>query len=70
MKILENRIHVQRKTKGLSQEELARQCKVSRQTINAIENDKYDPSLQLAFTLSIVLDLPIDELFIFKQERD
>ena len=68
--ILENRIHVQRQSKGLSQEELAGKCKVSRQTINAIENDKYDPSLQLAFTLSIVLGLPIDELFIFKQERD
>lgn len=56
--------------KGLSQEELARKCKVSRQTINAIENDKYDPSLPLAFTLSKVLGLSIEELFIFKDERD
>jgi putative transcriptional regulator len=68
--ILKNKIQVQRKTKELSQEELAQKCKVSRQTINAIENDKYDPSLQLAFTLSYVLGLPIEELFIFKYERD
>jgi len=68
--ILKNRIQVERKANGLSQEELAQKCKVSRQTINAIENDKYDPSLQLAFTLSYVLGLPIEELFIFKYERD
>jgi putative transcriptional regulator len=67
---LKNKIQVQRKVKGLSQEELARKCKVSRQTINAIENDKYDPSLQLAFTLSEVLGLPIEELFIFNRERN
>ena len=70
MNILKNRIQVERKANGLSQEELAQKCKVSRQTINAIENDKYDPSLQLAFTLSYVLGLPIEELFIFKYERD
>lgn len=67
---MKNKIQVQRKTKGLSQEELAQKCKVSRQTINAIENDKYDPSLQLAFTLSYILGLPVEELFIFKFERD
>lgn len=70
MNILENRIQFQRKTKGLSQEELAKKCKVSRQTINAIENNKYDPSLPLAFTLSHVLGLSIDDLFIFKIERN
>lgn len=67
---MENRIQAQRKLKGLSQEELAQKCKVSRQTINAIENDKYDPSLQLAFTLSYVLDLAIEELFMFKYEGE
>jgi len=67
---LQNKIQAHRKTKGLSQEELAQKCKVSRQTINAIENDKYDPSLQLAFTLSHVLGLSIEELFIFKYEGD
>ena len=66
---MENKIQFQRKVKGLSQEELAKRCHVSRQTINAIENDKYDPSLQLAFTLSHVLGLPLEELFIFTYER-
>ncbi len=47
----------------LSQEELATKCGVSRQTINAIENDKYDPTLKLAFKLSQVLKVPVDSLF-------
>ncbi len=68
--ILENNIQFQRKMKGLSQEELAKRCSVSRQTINAIENNKYDPSLQLAFTLSNVLGIPLEALFIFKYERN
>ena len=49
---MKNTIRERRKARGLSQEELARQCGVSRQTINAIENDKYDPTLSLAFRLA------------------
>ena len=49
---MENRIRALRKSLGLSQEELAKGCGVSRQTINAIENNKYDPSLALAFHLA------------------
>ena len=45
------------------QEELARQCGVSRQTINAIENDKYDPTLSLAFRLAKALETTVDALF-------
>ncbi|WP_081622761.1 helix-turn-helix transcriptional regulator [Heyndrickxia acidiproducens] len=48
----------------LSQEDLAKLCNVSRQTINAIENDKYDPTLHLAFKIASVLDTAVDELFI------
>lgn len=61
---MENRIKELRKTAKLSQEELAKICKVSRQTINAIENDKYDPTLQLAFNIASVLGTTIDNLFI------
>lgn len=61
---MENNIKVLRKTTKLSQEELAKICKVSRQTINAIENDKYDPTLQLAFNIASVLGTTIDNLFI------
>lgn len=67
---MKNNILVQRKAKGFSQEELAKRCNVTRQTINAIENNKYDPSLQLAFTLSHVLERPLEELFIFNYERN
>ena len=48
----------------MSQAELADLCKVTRQTINAIENDKYDPSLQLAFDLAKHLNTTVDKLFI------
>ncbi|SIS72658.1 helix-turn-helix transcriptional regulator [Salimicrobium salexigens] len=61
---MENQIKELRKTAKLSQEELARACKVSRQTINAIENNKYDPTLQLAFDIASILDSTVDDLFV------
>lgn len=60
---MENIIRSRRKELGLSQEDLARRCGVSRQTVNAIENNKYDPSLSLAFHLARELQLTVDELF-------
>ena len=60
---MKNTIREGRKAHGLSQEELARQCGVSRQTINAIENDKYDPTLSLAFRLAKALETTVDALF-------
>ena len=60
---MENQIHVLRKQLGISQEDLARRCGVSRQTINAIENNKYDPTLALAFHLAQVLGTTVDALF-------
>jgi len=47
----------------MTQDELADKAKVSRQTINAIENDKYDPSLPLAFSLAKAFCCKIEELF-------
>lgn len=61
---MKNHIKTLRKAAKLSQEELAKLCRVTRQTINAIENDKYDPTLQLAFDIASVLDTTVDELFI------
>lgn len=49
---MKNRIREYRKQKGISQETLSKELKVSRQTINAIENNKYDPTLTLAFKLA------------------
>ena len=62
--MLSNNLKRIRKSKGLSQEELAKKCGVSRQTVNAIENNKYDPTLALAFSLAKELQLTVDELFI------
>ncbi|QGG47574.1 helix-turn-helix transcriptional regulator [Heliorestis convoluta] len=61
---MKNRIKELRKSLNLSQEEVAKRCKVTRQTINAIENNKYDPTLQLAFKLASILNTTVDELFV------
>lgn len=60
---MKNYIKNRRKEQGLSQEELAKKCGVSRQTVNAIENNKYDPTLSLAFRMARELQLTVDELF-------
>lgn len=61
---MNNHIRQYRKEKGILQADLAKMCKVSRQTVNAIENDKYDPTLFLAFKLAKALQVTVDELFI------
>ena len=58
------KIKMARMELDMSQEELAKKCGVSRQTVNAIENDKYDPTLALAFSLAKELRTTVDELFI------
>ncbi|HIZ30919.1 MAG TPA: helix-turn-helix transcriptional regulator [Candidatus Fournierella merdipullorum] len=60
---MENKIREMRREKGLLQEQLAKKCGVSRQTINAIENNKYDPTLALAFKLAQELGTTVDDLF-------
>ena len=60
---MENHVRALRKELGLSQEELGKRCGVSRQTINAIENNKYDPTLSLAFRLARELGVTVDGLF-------
>lgn len=60
---MKNQIRDRRRELGLSQKELAERCGVSRQTVNAIENDKYDPTLSLAFRLAKELQLTVNELF-------
>jgi putative transcriptional regulator len=53
-----------RAERGWTQADLAARARVSRQTINAIEKGKYDPSLPLAFTLARIFELPIEGLFL------
>jgi putative transcriptional regulator len=61
---MENRVRACRENLGLSQGELARRLGVSRQTVNAVETDKYDPSLPLALRMAKLFALPVDQLFI------
>jgi len=61
---MKNKIKELRSSAKLSQAELANYCGVSRQTINAIENDKYDPSLKLAFDIAYALNVKVDDLFV------
>ena len=67
---MKNRIKENRERLGLSQGKLAELCGVSRQTINAIENDKYDPSLQLAFDLARTLELKMEQCFVPKGKEN
>ena len=60
---MENNIRQLRKAAGLRQEDLAQALGVTRQTINAIENDKYDPTLGLAMRLARFLNTPVEDIF-------
>jgi putative transcriptional regulator len=61
---VENRVKHYREAQGWSQGELARRLGVSRQTINAVETDKYDPSLPLALRMARLFAVTVPDLFI------
>ena len=61
---MKNRLRELRAARRWSQADLADRCEVSRQAINAIETERYDPSLPLAFTIANVFDLTIEEIFL------
>lgn len=67
---MKNRLRVLRAERGWSQAELAEQLGVSRQTVNAIETERYDPSLPLAFKLARVFNQPIEMIFSDEQEPE
>jgi putative transcriptional regulator len=67
---IENQIKDARTAMALSQVKLAEQVGVTRQTIIAMEQGRYSPSLELAFRLSHILQTPIEELFQFTGEWD
>lgn len=62
---MKNNIKERRTKRGMTQEELARKAGVRRETIIALEQGKYNPSLQLAHDVATALGANIDELFIF-----
>ncbi len=64
---MKNRIKVLRAEKNLTQEELSVIIGVSRQTINAIEKEKFDPSLPTAFRIAKLFKLPIEEIFKYEE---
>ncbi len=61
---MKNRLKVLRTERNWRQQDLAQRLKVSRQSVNAIETGKYDPSLPLAFRIADVFSLPIEEIFL------
>lgn len=61
---MKNNIKALRQALGLRQADLAKQLDVSRQTIIAIENDKYNPSLELAMKLARLLNTTVEDLFV------
>ena len=62
---MKNKVRQLRKEKGLTQEQLAEIIGVSRQTINAIEKEKFDPSLDLAFKMARIFGTPIESFFYY-----
>jgi putative transcriptional regulator len=60
---MKNKLKVLRAERDLTQAELAIELNVSRQAVNAIEKGKFDPSLPLAFKMSKLFELPIEEIF-------
>ena len=65
---MRNRLRVLRAERGWSQAELAKKIDVSRQTVNAIETEKYDPSLPLAFKISLLFSKVIEEIFTYIED--
>ena len=64
---MKNNIKQLRKSEGLRQEDMAKILGVSRQTIIAIENDKYNPTLELAMKIARLLQLHVEEIFILEE---
>ena len=67
---MKNNIRELRKKLGVRQEDIAIALGVTRQTINAIENEKYNPTLELAMKLAKLLNTTVDELFILDNSKE
>ena len=64
---MKNKVEQLRKERGLNQDDFAKMLRVSRQTISSIETGKYNPSLDLAFTIADFFGMTIEEIFIHKE---
>ena len=65
---MKNNLEKIRKEHGINQEELANALEVSRQTIGSLENDRYNPSIILAFKIARYFNMSIEEIFIYEEE--
>ncbi|RJP64962.1 MAG: transcriptional regulator [Ignavibacteriales bacterium] len=66
---MKNRLNVFRAEKRISQDDLAKQLNVSRQTINAIEREKYDPSLPLALKIAKMFNVKVEDIFFLDEDK-
>lgn len=67
---VKNRLEEIRKSRGITQEELANILEVSRQTIGSLENGRYNPSIILAFKIAKFFNLTIEDIFIYEEEEN
>ena len=67
---MKNKLKIYRATKNLTQEQLAEKIGVTRQTIIAIESDKYLPSLGLAFKMARLFETSIEHIFVYDQKEE
>jgi putative transcriptional regulator len=65
---MKNRIKIERAIKNITQDELAKLAEVSRQTINAIELGKYNPSILLALKIARIFEKQLEDVFILEEE--
>ena len=65
---MKTKLKVFRAMKNITQEELAREIGVTRQTIIAIEKEDYNPSLELAFKIALYFDVNVEDVFIYDKE--
>lgn len=66
---MENKVEQFRKKAGMNQDEFAKAISVSRQTVSSIETGKYNPSLELAFTIADFFGKSVEEIFIYERGR-
>lgn len=66
---MKNRIEQLRKEQGMTQQQLASALGVSRQTIISLENGKYNPSILLAYNISHMFGLHIEDIFVFEEDE-
>ena len=65
---MKNRLEEIRKQRGITQEQMAADLKVSRQTIGSLENGRYNPSITLAFRIARYFGMPVEEIFIDQED--